>query len=62
MKGNMRVTEHRIILGRPVGTLACRSDPGSLTNYTVYLAYCKQYGAAEDCLLTICGEGPKSDH
>ena len=31
-------------------------------NYAAYLRYCEQYGAAEDCLITMCGAGLKSDH
>ena len=31
-------------------------------NYAGYLAYCEQYGPAEDCLITMCGAGLKSDH
>ena len=31
-------------------------------NYAAYLRYCELYGAAEDCLITMCGAGLKSDH
>lgn len=31
-------------------------------NYAAYLQYCKQYGTARDCLITMCGAGLKSDH
>ena len=31
-------------------------------NYAAYLHYCRKYGAAEDCLITMCGAGLKSDH
>ena len=31
-------------------------------NYAAYLEYCRLYGTAEDCLITMCGAGLKSDH
>lgn len=31
-------------------------------NYAAYLNYCKKYGLAKDCLITMCGAGLKSDH
>ena len=31
-------------------------------NYAAYLHYCELYGTAEDCLITMCGAGLKSDH
>jgi threonine synthase len=31
-------------------------------NYAAYLYYCELYGTAEDCLITMCGAGLKSDH
>ena len=31
-------------------------------NYAAYLHYCELYGIAEDCLITMCGAGLKSDH
>jgi threonine synthase len=31
-------------------------------NYAAYLNYCELYGTAEDCLITMCGAGLKSDH
>ena len=31
-------------------------------NYAAYLQYCKEYGPARDCLITMCGAGLKSDH
>ncbi|WGE36319.1 threonine synthase [Actinobacillus genomosp. 1] len=31
-------------------------------NYAAYLHYCELYGAVEDCLITMCGAGLKSDH
>ena len=31
-------------------------------NYAAYLHYCEVYGPAEDCLITMCGAGLKSDH
>lgn len=31
-------------------------------NYAAYLHYCEQYGHADDCLITMCGAGLKSDH
>ena len=31
-------------------------------NYAAYLRYCELYGTAEDCLITMCGAGLKSDH
>lgn len=31
-------------------------------NYAAYLHYCQLYGTAEDCLITMCGAGLKSDH
>lgn len=31
-------------------------------NYAAYLHYCQLYGAASDCLITMCGAGLKSDH
>ena len=31
-------------------------------NYVAYLRYCELYGVAEDCLITMCGAGLKSDH
>lgn len=31
-------------------------------NYAAYLQYCKDYGPAKDCLITMCGAGLKSDH
>ena len=31
-------------------------------NYAAYLRYCELYGVAEDCLITMCGAGLKSDH
>lgn len=31
-------------------------------NYAAYLHYCEEYGIAEDCLITMCGAGVKSDH
>lgn len=31
-------------------------------NYAAYLEYCRVYGPAPDCLITMCGAGLKSDH
>ena len=31
-------------------------------NYAAYLHYCELHGTAEDCLITMCGAGLKSDH
>ena len=31
-------------------------------NYAAYLHYCELYGHADDCLITMCGAGLKSDH
>lgn len=31
-------------------------------NYAAYLRYCEEYGRAQDCLITMCGAGLKSDH
>ena len=31
-------------------------------NYAAYLHYCELYGTVEDCLITMCGAGLKSDH
>lgn len=31
-------------------------------NYAAYLHYCALYGKAQDCLITMCGAGLKSDH
>lgn len=31
-------------------------------NYAAYLRYCEIYGQTEDCLITMCGAGLKSDH
>lgn len=31
-------------------------------NYAAYLHYCELYGIADDCLITMCGAGLKSDH
>jgi len=31
-------------------------------NYAAYLRYCELYGTAEDCLITMCGAGLKSDN
>ncbi len=31
-------------------------------NYAAYMEYCEQYGKTEDCLITMCGAGLKSDH
>lgn len=31
-------------------------------NYAAYLRYCELYGRAEDCVITMCGAGLKSDH
>ncbi len=31
-------------------------------NYAAYLQYCELNGVAEDCLITMCGAGLKSDH
>ncbi|MBR5487571.1 MAG: threonine synthase [Phascolarctobacterium sp.] len=31
-------------------------------NYAAYIRYCELYGTAEDCLITMCGAGLKSDH
>ncbi|MCR5176998.1 MAG: threonine synthase [Anaerovibrio sp.] len=31
-------------------------------NYAAYINYCEKYGTAEDCLITMCGAGLKSDH
>ena len=31
-------------------------------NYAAYLEYCRQWGRPEDCLITLCGAGLKSDH
>lgn len=31
-------------------------------NYAAYLHYGEQYGVVEDCLITMCGAGLKSDH
>ena len=31
-------------------------------NYAAYLEYCRLYGPAHDCLITMCGAGLKSDH
>ncbi len=31
-------------------------------NYAAYLEYCRLYGPARDCLITMCGAGLKSDH
>lgn len=31
-------------------------------NYAAYLHYCDEYGPVEDCLITMCGAGLKSDH
>lgn len=31
-------------------------------NYAAYLRYCQLYGRAEDCVITMCGAGLKSDH
>ena len=31
-------------------------------NYAAYLHYCELYDTAEDCLITMCGAGLKSDH
>ena len=31
-------------------------------NYAAYQQYCELYGKTEDCLITMCGAGLKSDH
>lgn len=31
-------------------------------NYAAYLHYCECFGEADDCLITMCGAGLKSDH
>lgn len=31
-------------------------------NYAAYQAYCARYGRIQDCLITMCGAGLKSDH
>ncbi|MDD0822899.1 threonine synthase [Mannheimia sp. AT1] len=31
-------------------------------NYAAYLHYCELYGTINDCLITMCGAGLKSDH
>lgn len=31
-------------------------------NYAAYLEYCRLYGRTEDCVITMCGAGLKSDH
>lgn len=31
-------------------------------NYAAYMQYCERNGVAEDCLITMCGAGLKSDH
>lgn len=31
-------------------------------NYAAYLRYCALYGKTEDCVITMCGAGLKSDH
>ncbi len=31
-------------------------------NYAAYLEYCRSNGAIDDCLITMCGAGLKSDH
>lgn len=31
-------------------------------NYAAYKRYCELYGRTEDCLITMCGAGLKSDH
>ena len=31
-------------------------------NYAAYLHYCEKFGTTEDCLITMCGAGLKSDH
>lgn len=31
-------------------------------NYAAYLKYCDIYGKTSDCLIAMCGAGPKSDH
>lgn len=46
-------------------SLACMGiycEHTTAANYAAYRHYCEQYGQAEDCLLTMCGAGLKSDH
>lgn len=31
-------------------------------NYAAFLHYCEKYGPVQDCLITMCGAGLKSDH
>jgi threonine synthase len=31
-------------------------------NFAAYKKYCELYGRMEDCLITMCGAGLKSDH
>lgn len=31
-------------------------------NYAAFLHYCQMYGPVQDCLITMCGAGLKSDH
>ena len=53
------------------GILAARAELASkgiycehttAANYAAYLEYCKQHGKLQDCLITMCGAGLKSDH
>ena len=53
-----RILEARRILAKK--GIYCEHTTAA--NYAAYLHYCEKYGTAEDCLITMCGAGLKSDH
>lgn len=55
--------ENEILSAR--ATLAAKGiycEHTTAANYAAYLQYCREYGPTDDCLITMCGAGLKSDH
>jgi len=53
-----KILEARVILAKK--GIYCEHTTAA--NYAAYLRYCEIYGETEDCLITMCGAGLKSDH
>lgn len=58
-----RAPEDRILAARDhLAKKGVYCEHTTAANYAAYLHYCEKYGLAEDCLITMCGAGLKSDH
>lgn len=55
--------EDRILAARSaLAAAGIYCEHTTAANYAAYLRYCEEYGRTEDCLITMCGAGLKSDH